>query len=159
MPCTEAGRKGGRASGIQAVKQVSSHRQQHWGPYIIAYQRQSTVHTGSDNIPWSWPTLIVPQPSAIRSVRILGNVSSTTSSLLGHDASSIARHIEWYKWLQDRSEISQNRYRKIDIGLRCRWGNTGPDKESDQHPSEQSEVAIPRYRKCNTKPVQHSPLV
>lgn len=76
----------------------------------------------------SWTTSIVPQTSAIRSVRILGNVSSTTSSLLGRDASLIARHIEWYKRLQDRSEIPQNRYRKIDIGLRCRWGNTGPTK-------------------------------
>lgn len=50
MPCTEAGRKGGRASGIQAVKQVSSHGQQHWGPHIIAHQRQSTVHMGSNNV-------------------------------------------------------------------------------------------------------------
>lgn len=159
MPCAEAGRKDRGASRVQAVDQVSCHRQQHPEPYIIADQGQSTVHLGGHDLllamedidrctylghpicedSWERFRYNIFTPRTRRVVdRPTHQMIQTVIGSVGHLPESVPQ---------------------IDTGLRCRWGHIGPDKESDQHPPEQSEVAIPRYRKCNTKSVQHSPRV
>lgn len=128
MPCAEAGRKGRGASGLQAVQQVSSHRQQHTGPYIIAYRRQSGVHLGGhhlllamDDIDrsaylghpicedfWERFRCNIFTPRIRRVVDRLTHIMvQTVQGSVGHLPKSVPQ---------------------IDIGLRCIWETLGPTK-------------------------------